>query len=292
MSYAHVVDGSTPLRLADVDPAGHGDLREASATRRLESLTEKLRELQDLLFAAETDGVLVILQGMDAAGKDVTIRNVFAAASPEAIRVKHFTEMTEEEQAHDFLWRAHLAVPKRGELVIFDRSYYEQLILPQVVDDDDDSDDQDPGVAAAAADPAVLRSRFEDARAFESILRHGRIVVVKVFLHVSAEEQERRLRERMGDPTKAWKVSANDWRARRSWDRYMHAYEATINATATPEAPWAVIPADVQWFHNLAVAELLVDRLTEHRDDWLAARERIGKEKQDEARDEMADGED
>ena len=107
-------------------------------TRRLESLTEDLRELQDLLFAAETEGVLVILQGMDAAGKDVTIRNVFAAASPEAIRVKHFTEMTEEERAHDFLWRAHQAVPKRGELVIFDRSYYEQLILPQVLDEDDD----------------------------------------------------------------------------------------------------------------------------------------------------------
>src|SRR5687767_15093257 len=223
MSYAHVVDGSTPFRLAEIDPADHGDLREASATRRLESLAEELRELQDLLFAAETEGVLVILQGMDAAGKDVTIRNVFAAASPEAIRVKHFTEMTEEERAHDFLWRAHQAVPKRGELVIFDRSYYEQLILPQVQDEDDDSADDDPDVAAASADPAVLRSRFEDVRAFESILRHGRIVVVKVFLHVSAQEQERRLRERMDDPTLTWKISANDWRARRSWDRYMDA---------------------------------------------------------------------
>ena len=291
MPYAHVVDGSTPLRLADIDPAGHGDVREASATRRLESLTEELRELQDLLFAAETDGVLVVLQGMDAAGKDVTIRNVFAAASPEAIRVKHFTEMTEEEQGHDFLWRAHLAVPKRGELVIFDRSYYEQLILPQVVDHDDDSGDEDPIVAAAAADPAVLESRFEDVRAFESILRHGRIVVVKVFLHVSAQEQERRLRERMDDPTKAWKISANDWRARRSWDRYMDAYEATINATATPEAPWAVIPADLQWFHNLAVAELLVERLTDHREAWLTARQRVGEEKHDEARQEMDEGE-
>src|SRR5688572_16407303 len=208
MSYAHVVDGSTPFRLAEIDPADHGDLREASATRRLESLAEELRELQDLLFAAETEGVLVILQGMDAAGKDVTIRNVFAAASPEAIRVKHFAEMTEEERAHDFLWRAHQSAPKRGELVIFDRSYYEQLILPQVVDDEDD----------AAADAAELRSRVEDARAFEKILRHGGIVVVKVFLHVSPQEQERRLRERMDDPAMTWKVSANDWRARRSWD--------------------------------------------------------------------------
>ena len=289
MSYAHVVDGSTPFRLADVDPADHGDLREADATRRLESLTEDLRELQDLLFAAETEGVLVILQGMDAAGKDVTIRNVFAAASPEAIRVKHFTEMTEEERAHDFLWRAHQAVPKRGELVIFDRSYYEQLILPQVLDEDDDSADDDPEVAAAA-DPAVLRSRFEDVRAFESILRHGHIVVVKILLHVSAEEQERRLRERMDDPTTSWKISANDWRARRSWDRYMDAFEATVNATATPDAPWAVIPADLQWFHNFAVAELLVERLSDYREAWLAARKRIGEEKHDEARQEMAEG--
>ncbi len=290
MSYAHVVDGSTPFRLADVDPADHGDLREANATRRLESLTDELRELQDLLFAAETEGVLVILQGMDAAGKDVTIRNVFAAASPEAIRVKHFTDMTEEEQAHDFLWRAHQAAPKRGELVIFDRSYYEQLILPQVQDEDDESADDDPDLAATHADPAVLRSRFEDVRAFESILRHGRIVVVKIFLHVSAQEQERRLRERMDDPTLSWKISANDWRARRSWDRYMKAYEATVNATATPEAPWGVIPADLQWFHNLAVAELLVQRLTDYREAWLAARQRIGKQKRDEARQEMADG--
>jgi PPK2 family polyphosphate:nucleotide phosphotransferase len=285
MPYAHVIDGSRPLRLADVDPADHGDLDEAGASRRLKSLTEELRELQDLLFAAETHGVLVILQGMDAAGKDVTIRNVFAAASPEAIRVKHFTEMTDEEQAHDFLWRAHLAVPKRGELVIFDRSYYEQLILPQVVDEDDDQE------AAQAAGPAELRSRFADVRAFESILHHGDIRVVKVFLHVSAEEQERRLLERMDEPTQSWKISANDWRARRSWDRYMTAYEATIDATATPEAPWAVIPADLQWFHNLAVAELLVDRLTEYRDAWLTARQRTGEEKRDEARKEMTDGE-
>jgi PPK2 family polyphosphate:nucleotide phosphotransferase len=284
MAYARVVDGSKPFRLADVDPADHGDVDEASAKRRLESLTGELRQLQDLLFAAETDGVLVILQGMDAAGKDVTIRNVFATASPEAIRVKHFTEMTEDERAHGFLWRAHQAAPKRGELVIFDRSYYEQLIRPLVVAEDDDSADPD------AADASVLRSRFEDVRAFESILRHAGIIVVKVFLHVSAEEQERRLRERMDDPAAAWKISANDWRARRSWDRYMDAYETTVSATATPDAPWAVIPADLQWFHNLAVAELLVERLGAYREAWLAARHRIGEKKHDEARNEMADG--
>jgi PPK2 family polyphosphate:nucleotide phosphotransferase len=284
MAYARVVDGSKPFRLADVDPADHGDVDQASAKRRLESLTEELRQLQDLLFAAETDGVLVILQGMDAAGKDVTIRNVFATASPEAIRVKHFTEMTEDERAHGFLWRAHQAAPKRGELVIFDRSYYEQLIRPLVVAEDDDSADPD------AADASVLRSRFEDVRAFESILRHAGIIVVKVFLHVSAEEQERRLRERMDDPAAAWKISANDWRARRSWDRYMDAYETTVSATATPDAPWAVIPADLQWFHNLAVAELLVERLGAYREAWLAARHRIGEKKHDEARNEMADG--
>ena len=137
----------------------------------------------------------------------------------------------------------------------------------------------------------MLRSRFEDVRAFESILRHGGIVVVKVFLHVSSQEQERRLRERMDDPAMTWKISANDWRARRSWDRYMDAYETTVNATATPEAPWAVIPADLQWFHNVAVAELLVERLSDYREAWLAARQRIGEEKHDEARQEMAEGE-
>jgi PPK2 family polyphosphate:nucleotide phosphotransferase len=263
---ATVVDGSRPFRLADIDPADDGGLDAAEARRRTEPLTDELRELQELLFAAETHGVLVILQGMDAAGKDVTIQNVFATATPEAIRVRHFTEMTEEEEAHGFLWRAHLAAPQHGELVIFDRSYYEQLVRP-IVDGE--------------ADEATIDERVEDIRAFEAILRHAGIVVIKVFLHVSEAEQGRRLEERTEQ--EPWKISANDWIARRSWDDYMRAYERSIERTATPESPWLVVPADHQWFHDLAVAEALVERLGEYREAWTTARDQKGEEKREEA---------
>ncbi len=269
MEYAITIDGSRHVRLEEVSPRADGGLDEAQAEERLRPLSRELRELQELMYAAETNGVLVILQGMDAAGKDVTIRNVFAAATPEAIRVEHFSSMTEEEEAHDFLWRAHAPMPRRGQLVIFDRSYYEQVVMPEV-----------EGEASAEA----TRERAEDITAFERILRRGGTVVVKFFLHVSKEEQERRLRERMDSMETAWKISARDWTARRSWDAYMTAYETTMNATATPDAPWYVVPADHQWFHDLAVAEALVERLRPHREAWTQARDRHGEEKVAEAR--------
>ena len=272
MTYATVIDGSTPVSLDDHDPADDGGLTEAEAGRLLEPLTDDLRGLQELLFAAETHGVLVILQGMDAAGKDVTIQNVFATATPEAIRVRHFTEMTDEEEAHGFLWRAHAVAPQRGELVIFDRSYYEQLVRPMVDSETDEADTDE---------------RVEDILAFESILRHAGIIVIKVFLHVSEEEQGRRLTERMEQ--EPWKISANDWIARRSWGDYMRAYEVTMERTATADAPWLLVPADHQWFHDLAVAEALVERLGAFREAWTTARDETGKEKRREAEAEAPD---
>lgn len=271
------VDGSGAFTLADVDPAegggGTGENGE-TAERRLGDLTRELLELQGLVQAAERHGVLIVLQGMDAAGKDVTIQQALGLANPEAIRVKHFSTMTEEEALHDFTWRAHLAAPKRGEWVVFDRSYYEQLILPQVQDETSSDDD---------GEPAGVEERFGDVVAFESILRHGGTILIKIFLHVSAEEQERRLVERMEDDETAWKISAKDWVAHRNWDRYMAAWERTIQATATPEAPWMVVPADDEAARDLAVAELLVERLRPYRDEWTRERTRIGREKREEA---------
>lgn len=268
MTDAHVIDGRRPVRLGEIDPSADGGLTQAEAEERLAALQGELRELQELLFAAETHGVLVVLQGMDASGKDVTIQHVFATATAEAIRVKHFKKMTPLEAGHDFLWRAHEAAPAHGELVIFDRSYYEQVLLPQV---------------QGEATPEETREKCEDVVAFERILRHGGTVIVKVFLHVSEAEQERRLAEREANDGSAWKISANDWLARQSWGAYMAAYEETLNRTATPEAPWHVVPADHEWFHNLAVAEALVTTLRPYREDWLAARTRIGQEKRAEA---------
>jgi PPK2 family polyphosphate:nucleotide phosphotransferase len=270
MPQATVIDGSRHVALRELDPGDDAGMTEREATERLEPLSAELLGLQELLYAAETHGVLVVLQGMDAAGKDVTIRNVFAAATPEAIRVRHFKPMTDEEEKHDFLWRAHAATPARGEIVIFDRSYYEQLVLPEV---------------EGESTPAKSAERSEDVRAFEAILRHGAVVVVKFFLHIGSDEQERRLLERMERPDAAWKISARDWTARASWDRYMAAYEKTMNATATPESPWHVVPADRQWVHNLVVAETLVERLRPYRDGWIEAREARGAKKAAEAGD-------
>jgi PPK2 family polyphosphate:nucleotide phosphotransferase len=269
VTLATAIDGSQPLRLADIDPAADGGLDEADAARRLRDLAAELLELQHLLQAAETHGVLVVLQGMDAAGKDVTIQHALGGANPEAIRVTHFSSMTEEEELHDFLWRAHAATPKRGEMVVFDRSYYEQVILPQVEDETTEAETDE---------------RCADVRDFERILGNGGTIVVKFLLHVSAEEQERRLVERMESLETAWKISANDWTARRNWDAYMTAFERTINETASPEAPWFVVPADHDWFHNVAVAEALVERLRPCAEGWRAERDRIGREKREEAR--------
>jgi PPK2 family polyphosphate:nucleotide phosphotransferase len=271
LGYATTIDGTRYVSLADIDPAETRGLTEAEAVDRLEPLSRELRELQELLFAAETNGVLVVLQGMDASGKDVTIQNVFTVATPEAIRVKHFGKMTDEEEKHDFLWRAHAAMPARGELVIFDRSYYEQVVLPQVEDD---------------ATEEATRERAGDVTAFEDILRHGGTVIVKFFLHVGNEEQERRLVERMENRDTAWKISPRDWKARRQWDDYMAAYEKTMNLTATRETPWHVVPADHQWLHNLVVAETLLEQLRPYRDAWLAARDLRGETKSAEAREE------
>jgi len=257
VGYATRVEEGGSFRLAGIDPSEHGGLDESEAEQRLTELTAELRELQELMFAAETNGILVILQGMDASGKDVTIGNVFAVADPASCRVAAFKERTAEEKAHHFLWRADKLTPGLGELVIFDRSYYEQVLLPQVHDDLPEAD---------------VHRRFANINDFERLLHEHGIIVVKIFLHVSEEEQGRRLEEREANLETAWKISPRDWQERQFWDAYMAAYETTINACASPQAPWFVTPADHQWFHNLAVAEALVERLRLYRECWIDAR--------------------
>jgi PPK2 family polyphosphate:nucleotide phosphotransferase len=268
VGYATRVEGQRSFQLAGIDPGEDGGLDESEAEQRLATLTGELRELQELMFAAETNGILVILQGMDASGKDVTIGNVFAAADPASCRVAAFKEQTPEEEAHHFLWRADKLTPGHGELVIFDRSYYEQVLLPQVHDE--------------LAEDDVCR-RFANINDFERLLHEHGIIVVKFFLHVSEEEQGRRLEDREANLETAWKISPRDWQERQFWDAYMAAYEATIDACASPHAPWYVTPADHQWFHNLAVAEALLERLRPYREDWIEARNQRGEQQRAEA---------
>jgi PPK2 family polyphosphate:nucleotide phosphotransferase len=263
VGYAKRIVGKRSTRLAEIDPGDHGGLTEEEGKARLDALRVELRELQELMFAASCNGILVILQGMDAAGKDVTIGNVFALADPASCRVAAFKEPTPEEEAHHFLWRADRVTPALGELVIFDRSYYEQAILPRVYGDET---------------KAEIERRHGHIVAFERLLRDAGTIVMKFFLHVSDEEQRKRLEERQGNRETAWKISARDWEARENWDAYMAAYDATMHATATRDAPWYIVPADAQWFHNLAVAEALVERLRRERERWVRERDRRGKE--------------
>lgn len=268
MGYALLVDGSREVALDEVDPAGDERVSEADAERRLDVLKQELLDLQALVQAAEQNGILIVLQGMDAAGKDLTIQQALGLSNPEAIRVKHFSEMTDDEARHDVFWRAHLATPARGEWVVFDRSYYEQIVEP-IVDGEASEDEID--------------ARSRDARDFERILRGGGTIVIKVFLHVSPKEQERRLTERMQSDETAWKISASDWTDRRKWDGYMAAWQKTINATATADAPWYIVPADRDGQRNIAAAEAIVECLRPYRDEWAAERTRVGREKRAEA---------
>jgi PPK2 family polyphosphate:nucleotide phosphotransferase len=190
--------------------------------------------------------VLLVLQGMDASGKDGTIRHVLTGVNPQGCRVVSFREPAATELAHDYLWRVHAACPLRGEIAIFNRSHYEDVVAARV---------------RGLAPRHVWERRFEHIRAFERLLRDEGTEVVKVFLHVSRDEQRTRLQERLEDPEKRWKFQPGDLDDRRHWDEFIAAYEDAIHETSTEWAPWYVVPADHNWVRNLAVAELLVAAL-------------------------------
>lgn len=244
---------SKEVSLRHIDPGNTGDLDEASAKEQLQSDVERLGELHDLLYANQRHALLVILQGMDTSGKDGTIRHVMQGLSPQGTVVTSFKQPTEEERAHDFLWRVHRRVPAAGTIGIFNRSQYEDVLIVRV---------------HGEITPPQARERMRAIRRFERMLSEERVIVRKFFLHISPEEQEKRLRERLEEPRKNWKISAADFRERRRWDDYMEAYEEAIRTTSTERAPWYVIPSDHRWYRNHCVAQVLVHTLEELGMDW------------------------
>jgi PPK2 family polyphosphate:nucleotide phosphotransferase len=264
MGYALRCDGSQPVDLADVDTRSDGDIDQKAGKVELDALVKELGELQELLYAAGTDALLIVLQGMDTSGKDGTIRAVLSDMNVSGIHVWSFKVPTAEERAHDFLWRHHLLTPALSSVAVFNRSYYEAVLVE---------------VVKGIVTPEVAVSRYPHINDFELLLDQSRTVVVKFFLHISKEKQEERLLARQEEVEKWWKLSLDDWQERQRWDDYMAAYQAAINATATTWAPWYVIPSDRKWYRNLAVAQVLAETLRPHRDDWMAAlRERGEKE--------------
>jgi len=252
-----IVDGSH-FRLKDFDPAETLGLRSKEhAEKTLERGIARLAELQEKLYAQDRWAILVILQAMDAAGKDSTIKHVMSGVNPEGCEVHSFKAPSAEELQHDFLWRTSLALPERGKIGIFNRSYYEEVLVVRV----------HPEFLASKKIPAKLvteniwEKRFEDIQTFERYLAGNGIIVLKFFLHLSKQEQKKRFLERLDLPEKNWKFSMNDVLERRHWEKYMSAYEEMIQNTSSKHAPWHVVPADHKWFSRLVVAEAVIDAM-------------------------------
>jgi len=254
------VENGKGFRLKDVDPGDTGHLDSDDKARGKEALAQgvqALAKLQDMLYAQDRWSVLCIFQAMDAAGKDGAIKHVMSGVNPQGCQVYSFKSPTSEDLDHDFLWRCARALPERGRIGIFNRSYYEETLVVRV---------HPEFLAGQKVPPSLLGkdvwdNRFQDIRCWERYLARNGTLILKFFLHVSRKEQKRRFLRRLDEPERNWKFSANDAKERGFWDEYMEAYEDTIRGTAADHAPWYVVPADNKWFTRLVVAAAIIDGL-------------------------------
>ena len=246
------------FRLKDYDPRDTGGFRsKEDAGDPLERGLESLREQQEKLYAQGRWAMLLIFQAMDAAGKDSTIKHVMSGVNPQGCQVSSFKAPSAEELGHDFLWRTTTRLPERGHIGVFNRSYYEEVLVVRVHPEILDAQRLPPEVLSKR----IWDERFEDIASFERHLRRNGVVVLKFFLHVSRDEQKKRFLERLDTPSKNWKFGAGDVRERARWRDYMDAYEDMIRNTATADAPWFVVPADHKWFTRLVVAAAIADAM-------------------------------
>jgi PPK2 family polyphosphate:nucleotide phosphotransferase len=250
------VDDGKKFHLKDFDPGDTGHLRSKEhANKLLEQGIASMASLQDKLYAQDRWSVLLIFQAMDAAGKDGAIKHVMSGVNPQGCQVHSFKAPSTEELNHDFLWRTTRSLPERGQIGIFNRSYYEEVLVVRV-HAELLRNERLPSISKH-----IWRERFEDIRSFESYLSRNGVVIRKFFLNLSREEQERRFLKRLEQPEKNWKFSSADLRERGYWDKYMGAYEDMIIHTATKDAPWYVVPADNKWFTRAVVAAAIVETL-------------------------------
>jgi PPK2 family polyphosphate:nucleotide phosphotransferase len=229
---------------------------------RFEALGAELFELQEAMWGARLNGVMVVLQGRDSAGKDGAIKHVAGCLNPRGVSVVSFGVPTPEEQQHDFLWRVHRHAPRLGEFAIFNRSHYEDVLVVRV---------------HGLAPRRLWKERYGHIADFEELLAEHGTIVLKYFLHISRKEQKERLLEREQAAGTAWKLNVNDWKERERWDEYTEAYEEAISKTAAPHAPWIVVPADKKWYRNYVVAQSIVDALRGYRKDWARKLEATGR---------------
>lgn len=236
------------IRLGRIDPADTDGFKdESQVQKKLQRHLEELAGLQDKLNACNRDAVLIVLQGMDTSGKDGTVKHVMSGVNPAGVNVIAFKVPTAEEAAHDFLWRAHNATPRKGGIVIFNRSHYEDVLVVRVHD---------------LVPKAVWKRRYAMINDFEKLLTDNGVTILKFFLHISKDEQKRRLEARLKDPRKNWKFQPGDLKEREYWDDYQRAYEAALTRCNTPWAPWHIVPANAKWYRNHVVAKTLVKTLS------------------------------
>ncbi len=254
-----VVTNGRGFRLRRVDPAGSSPVTftKDQAREELRALIERLAVLQENLYAHGKWGVLLIFQAMDAAGKDSVIKHVFSGVNPQGCQVASFKVPSFEELNHDFLWRTTMRLPERGRIGVFNRSYYEEVLVarvhPELL--------ENQRLPSELISPGIWKDRFEDIAAFERHLARSGFVIRKFFLHLSREEQRARFLKRLDEPHKQWKFGMGDLHERARWDDYMTAYEDTIRHTSAPHAPWVVVPADRKWFAHHVVATAVVEAL-------------------------------
>ena len=250
--YRFTKKGSFHIR--EFDTAGTNGFHDKKEARsRLTENVAKMAGLQDRFYAQDREALLLILQAMDSAGKDGAVKHVMSGLNPQGVKVVSFKQPSAEELDHDYLWRVHKALPGRGEIGIFNRSYYEEVLVSKV-----HNLPFSQKLPARCLDDKLWARRYRQLRNYEEYLTENGITVVKLFLHISREEQRRRFLDRIDDETKNWKFSAAE---RAHWDKYMDAYEQAVNATASPSAPWYVVPADKKWFARLLISEIVIHHL-------------------------------
>lgn len=244
----YLVKPGMHVSLSEWDPNETGEFKggKAEGRREVKKLNARLEELQELLYAEHKQKVLIVLQAMDTGGKDGVIRRVFEGVNPQGVRVSSFKVPTEEELDHDYLWRVHKVVPGKGEMVIFNRSHYEDVLVVRVHE---------------LVPPKVWRKRFDQINAFERILTETGTTILKFFLHIDPAEQKERLEARLADPNKHWKFRLGDLGERKRWSEYMQAYEEVLNKTSTAAAPWYIVPANRKWYRDLVISTILVEAL-------------------------------
>ena len=242
-----VVEPGTKVRLSKVDPSytGKHETHE-KAVPEIQANIERLGKLQYLLYADGSQSLLVVLQALDAAGKDGVIRHVFTGMNPQGTSVFGFKQPSREEAAHDFLWRAHMRAPAKGEVAVFNRSYFEDVLVVRV---------------HKLVPQSVWSKRFELINDFETTLSRNGTTILKFFLYISPEEQLLRFKQRLDDPSRHWKISEGDYSERELWPQYIEAYEDAMAVTSTKRAPWYVIPANHKWFRNLAISQIIADTM-------------------------------